>query len=71
MKPPSRPEEPAVPVRNHSIRENSSNACLCSAAVNGIDAYPVQVEVDEDYGDTLIVMFSFTDRCVAYTTKPR
>ena len=29
---------------------------VCSAAVNGIDAYPVEVEVNCGYGDTLIVM---------------
>ena len=31
---------------------------VCSAAVNGIDAYPVEVEVNEGYGDTVIVMLS-------------
>jgi hypothetical protein len=29
---------------------------VCSAAVNGIDAYPVEVEVNVGYGDTLIVV---------------
>ena len=29
---------------------------VCSAAVNGIDAYPVEVEVNSGHGDTLIVM---------------
>jgi hypothetical protein len=27
----------------------------CSAAVNGIEAYPVEVEVNAGWGDTLIV----------------
>jgi hypothetical protein len=31
---------------------------VCSAAVNGIDAYPVEVEVNEGYGDTVIVMIA-------------
>ncbi|MGA2246903.1 MAG: hypothetical protein ABSH48_18065 [Verrucomicrobiota bacterium] len=31
---------------------------VCSAAVNGIDAYPVEVEVNEGYGDTVIVVTS-------------
>jgi hypothetical protein len=31
-------------------------AKVCSAAVNGIDAYPVEVEVNADFGDTLIVI---------------
>jgi hypothetical protein len=28
---------------------------VCSAAVNGIDAYPVEVEVNSGYGDTLAI----------------
>jgi hypothetical protein len=28
----------------------------CSAAVNGIDAYAIEVEVNCGYGDSLIVM---------------
>jgi hypothetical protein len=31
---------------------------VCSAAVNGIDAYPVEVEVNEGFGDTVIVILS-------------
>jgi hypothetical protein len=31
---------------------------VCSAAVNGVDAYPVEVEVNAGYGDTLIVMIA-------------
>ena len=33
-------------------------AKVCSAAVNGIEAYPVEVEVNAGFGDTLIVMLS-------------
>ena len=29
---------------------------VCSAAVNGIEAYPIEVEVNAGYGDTLVVM---------------
>lgn len=29
---------------------------VCSAAVNGIDAYPVEVEVNSGFGDTVIVL---------------
>ncbi len=29
---------------------------VCSAAVNGIEAYPVEVEVNVGYGDTLVVI---------------
>ena len=31
-------------------------AKVCSAAVNGIEAYPVEVEVNAGFGDTLIVV---------------
>ena len=33
-------------------------AKVCSAAVNGIDAYPVEVEVNAACGETLIVIVS-------------
>jgi hypothetical protein len=29
---------------------------VCSAALNGIDAYPVEVEVNAGYGETIIVI---------------
>ena len=31
-------------------------AKVCSAAVNGIEAYPVEVEVNAGYGDTFVVI---------------
>jgi hypothetical protein len=31
-------------------------AKVCSAALNGIEAYPVEVEVNAGFGDTIIVM---------------
>jgi hypothetical protein len=31
-------------------------AKVCSAAVNGIQAYPVEVEVNAGYGGTIIVI---------------
>jgi len=31
-------------------------AKVCSAAVNGIEAHPVEVEVNAGFGDTLIVI---------------
>ena len=31
-------------------------AKVCSAAVNGIEAYPVEVEVNAGYGGTIIVI---------------
>jgi hypothetical protein len=31
---------------------------VCSAAVNGIEAYPVEVEVNVGIGDTLVIMIA-------------
>jgi magnesium chelatase family protein len=39
-------------------------AKVCSAAVNGVDAYPVEVEVNAGYGDTLIVIVGLPDAAV-------
>ena len=37
---------------------------VCSAAVNGIDAYAIEVEVNCGYGDTLIVVLGLPDAAV-------
>jgi magnesium chelatase family protein len=39
-------------------------AKVCSAAVNGIDAYPVEVEVNAGYGDTILVIVGLPDTAV-------
>src|SRR3954469_16637313 len=39
-------------------------AKVCSAAVNGIEAYPIEVEVHAGYGDTLIVIVGLPDAAV-------
>jgi len=39
-------------------------AMVCSAAVNGIEAYPVEVEVNAGYGDTIIVIVGLPDAAV-------
>ncbi len=39
-------------------------AKVCSAAVTGIEAYPVEVEVNAGYGDTLIVIVGLPDAAV-------
>ena len=39
-------------------------AKVCSAAVNGIEAYPIEVEVNAGYGDTLIVIVGLPDAAV-------
>lgn len=39
-------------------------AKVCSAALTGIDAYPVEVEVNAGYGDTLIIIVGLPDAAV-------
>ena len=39
-------------------------ARICSAAVNGIEAYPVEVEVNAGYGDTFVVIVGLPDAAV-------
>src|SRR5215831_258269 len=39
-------------------------ARVCSAAVNGIEAYPVEVEVNAGWGDTVIVIVGLPDAAV-------
>jgi magnesium chelatase family protein len=39
-------------------------ANVCSAAVNGIDAYPVEVEVNSGFGDTITVIVGLPDAAV-------
>jgi magnesium chelatase family protein len=39
-------------------------AKVCSAAVNGIEAYPVEVEVNVGFGDTLIILLGLPDAAV-------
>jgi len=36
-------------------------AKVCSAAVNGIEAFPVEVEVNAGYGDTVLVIIVNND----------
>src|SRR5215813_10230542 len=39
-------------------------ARVCSAAVNGIEAYPIEVEVNAGWGDTKIVIVGLPDAAV-------
>src|SRR6266705_5961978 len=39
-------------------------AKVCSAALTGVDAYPVEVEVNAGYGDTIIVIVGLPDAAV-------
>jgi magnesium chelatase family protein len=39
-------------------------AKVCSAAVNGIEAYPIEVEVNDGYGETVIVIVGLPDAAV-------
>src|SRR5713226_3691102 len=48
--------------RSGSIRPMLAK--VCSAAVNGIEAYPIEVEVNAGYGDTIIVIVGLPDAAV-------
>jgi len=37
---------------------------VCSAVVNGIKAYPIEVEVNAGYGDTKIIIVGLPDAAV-------
>jgi magnesium chelatase family protein len=37
---------------------------VCSAAINGIEAYPVEVEVNSGWGDTIVVIVGLPDAAV-------
>src|SRR5882724_2944832 len=39
-------------------------AKVCSAAVSGIEAYPVEVEVNAGFGDTIIIIVGLPDTAV-------
>ena len=39
-------------------------AKVCSAAVNGIEAFPVEVEVNAGFGDTLLIIVGLPDAAV-------
>src|SRR5216110_3986647 len=39
-------------------------AKVCSAALNGIEAYPVEVEVNAGWGDTIVVIVGLPDAAV-------
>src|SRR5205823_8233520 len=39
-------------------------AKVCSAAVNGVEAYPIEVEVNAGWGDTIIVIVGLPDAAV-------
>src|SRR5881275_3239575 len=39
-------------------------AKVCSAAVNGVEAYPVEVEVNSGWGDSVIVIVGLPDAAV-------
>jgi hypothetical protein len=43
---------------------NAMLSRVCSAAVNGIEAFPVEVEVNAGFGDTIIVIVGLPDAAV-------
>ena len=54
----------AIAMRGANGRDFRMLARVCSAAVNGIEAYPVEVEVNAGWGDTLIVIVGLPDAAV-------
>jgi hypothetical protein len=52
------PLEPFAALQSHPVLLNTPPmlAKVCSAAVNGIESYPVEVEVNAGYGDPIIVI---------------
>ena len=52
------PFDPVCPITLPTL------AKVCSAAVNGIEVYPVEVEVNAGYGDTIIVIVGLPDAAV-------
>ena len=56
-----------VRLEHNRTRRNKGDVMLakvCSAAVNGIEAYPVEVEVDAGWGDSVIVIVGLPDAAV-------
>jgi magnesium chelatase family protein len=39
-------------------------ACVLSAAINGIEACPIEVEVNSGWGDTIVVIVGLPDAAV-------
>jgi magnesium chelatase family protein len=56
--------ENAIAVAQHFGHEFFMLARVCSAAVNGIEAYPVEVEVNAGWGETIIVIVGLPDAAV-------
>jgi magnesium chelatase family protein len=44
-------------------------AKVCSVAVIGVDAYPLEVEINAGYGDTQLVVVGFPDAAVRGSTN--
>jgi hypothetical protein len=53
-------------IRLHTAKRFKTMRCMlarvCSAAVNGIEAYPVEVEVNAGYGATLLLSLGYPMR---------
>src|SRR3954468_21154773 len=45
-------------------KDDAMLAKVCSAAVNGIEAYPVEVEVNAGWGETIVVIVGLPDAAV-------
>jgi hypothetical protein len=55
--------QPKSPLKNRidlcrfSVKTPLLSIKVCSAAVNGIEAYPVEVKVNAGYGETIVVTY--------------
>jgi len=61
---PARPKKINIAVARAFGHKISMLSKVCSAALNGIEAYPVEVEVNAGWGDTLIVIVGLPDAAV-------
>src|SRR5437762_2289353 len=59
-----RPRKTSLQLRAVSAIHLTMLAKVCSAAVNGIEAYPVEVEVNAGWGDTLVIIVGLPDAAV-------
>src|SRR5216117_4051906 len=59
-----RPRKTSLQLRAASAIHLAMLAKVCSAAVNGIEAYPVEVEVNAGWGDTIVVIVGLPDTAV-------
>ncbi len=58
------PGKTALQTQSASSIHLAMLAKVCSAAVNGIEAYPIEVEVNSGWGDTIVIIVGLPDAAV-------